>query len=134
MASTKTIGHMQEFNPASETVSAYLERFELFVTANAIVDEKRVLTLLTVVGLAHYSLLRGLVSPDLPKDKSFSELVDILKKHYDPEPIVIAKRFRFFLNAVRAPESQLATTLQISDGLPVVASSAIFCKKHCVTV
>ena len=103
MASTKTIGHMQEFNPASETVLAYLERFELFITANAIEEEKLVLTLLTVVRSAHYSLLHRLVSPDLPKDKSFSELVDILKKHYDPEPIVIAECFRFFL---MQPESR----------------------------
>ena len=96
MASTKTIGHMQEFNPASETVLAYLERFELFIAANAINEEKLVPTLLIVVRFIHDSLLGGLISPDLPMDKSFSELVDILKKHYDPEPIVIAERFRFF--------------------------------------
>ena len=87
---------MQEFNPANESVTAYLERFQLFVTANAIEDDKLVPTLLTVVGSEHYSLLRGLISPQLPKDKTFEQLVAILKKHYDPEPIIIAERFRFY--------------------------------------
>ena len=87
---------MQEFNPANESVTAYLERFQLFVTANAIEDDKLVPTLLIVVGSEHYSLLRGLISPQLPKDKTFEQLVAILKKHYDPEPIIIAERFRFY--------------------------------------
>ena len=86
----RTIGRMQEFNPANETVTAYLERFQLFVEANNIEDDKLVPMLLTVVGSDHYSLLRGLVSPQLPKEKTFDELVSILKKHYDPEPIIIA--------------------------------------------
>ena len=96
MAAARTIGRMQEFNPANETVTAYLERLQLFVSANSIADDKRVPTLLTVVGAEHYSLLRGLVSPQLPKDKSFDELVTLLTKHYDPEPIVIAERFHFY--------------------------------------
>ena len=33
---------MQEFNPDSETISAYLERFNLFVTVNGIEEGKQV--------------------------------------------------------------------------------------------
>ena len=95
-ATSPTIGHMQEFNPDTETVTAYLERFQMFVSANSIAEEKLVPTLLTVVGSTPYTLIRGLVSPELPKDKSFNELVSILKKHYDPEPIIIAERFHFY--------------------------------------
>ena len=104
-AQTRTIGHMQEFNPDAETVTAYLERFQLFVAANSIEDEKLVPTLLTVVGTTHYSLIRGLVSPELPKTKSFTELVELLKKHYDPEPIIIAERFHFYRRNQKAGES-----------------------------
>ena len=96
MAATRTIGRMQEFNPATETVMAFLECLQLFVDANSIADDKLVPTLLTVVGSEHYSLLRGLVSPQLLKDKSFDELVTLLKKHYDPEPIIIAERFHYY--------------------------------------
>ena len=56
----------------------------------------RVPTLLTMVGAGHYTLIQGLVSPELPKDKTFDELVDLLKKQYDPQLIVIAERFHFY--------------------------------------
>ena len=105
MAATPTIGHMQEFNPDTETVTAYLERFQMFVSANSIADDKLVPTLLTVVGSTHYTLIRGLVYLELPKDKAFSDLVGILKKHYDPEPIIIAKRFHFYERQQKPTES-----------------------------
>ena len=116
MAANRTVGQMQEFNPDSETVTAYLERFQMFVAANGIEDAKLVPTLLTVVGSKHYSLIRGLVSPlaALPKDKSHEDLVTLLKKHYDPEPIVIAERFHFYGEA-RNPESRSQTIWQASD-------------------
>ena len=91
-----TIGRIKEFAPEVEPVTAYLEQFQMFVSANAIEDSKVVPTLLTVVGSKPYSLLRGLISPELPKDKTYDELIDLLKKHFDPEPIVIAERFQFY--------------------------------------
>ena len=87
---------MQEFNPDCETVTAYLEWFQMFVTANSIEDTKLVPTLLTTIGSKRYSLIRGLVSQALPKDKSYEDLVTLLKKHYNPEPFVIAKCFYFY--------------------------------------
>ena len=46
----QTVGRMQEFNPDSdnETVTAYLELFQLFVDANTIAEDKLIPTLLTV--------------------------------------------------------------------------------------
>ena len=113
MSARGTIGHMSEFNPTNETVTAYLERFLLFVAANSIADAQKVPTLLTVVGASNYTLIRGLVSPDLPKDKTFDELVDLLKKHFDPQPIVIAERFHFYKREQRAGESLTAYVAQL---------------------
>ena len=121
MAATRTIGHMQEFHPDKETVTAYLERFQMFVSANAIETEKVVPTLLTVIGSTHYTLLRGLVSPDLPKDKSYDDLVSLLTKHYDPEPIVIAERFHFYRRDQKTSES-------IADYLATLRRLASRCK------
>ena len=47
----------------------------------------------------------GLVSPVLPKDKSYEDLVTLLKKHYDPEPIVIAEHFQFYKRSQKPGES-----------------------------
>ena len=58
MAANRTVGQMQEFNPDCETVTAYLERFQMFVAANSIADAKLVPTLLTVEALLPHSRAR----------------------------------------------------------------------------
>ena len=117
MAATRTIGQMHEFLPEKETVTAYLERFQLFVSANAIAEDKMVPTLLTVIGPKHYALIRGLISPTLPKD----QLVELVTKHYDPEPIVIAERFHFYRRNQKSSES-------IADYLACLRRMASRCK------
>ena len=102
---TPTVGRMQEFNPDNETVTAYLERFQLFADVNNIAEAKLVPTLLTVIGSKHYTLIRGLVSPSLPREKTFEQLVGLLKKHYDPEPNVIYERYQFYQRNQQAGES-----------------------------
>lgn len=74
MAATRMTGEMYEFQPEKETVTGYLERSQLFVSANMIAEDKMVQTLLTVVGPKHYVLLSGLVSSALPKDKTYAAL------------------------------------------------------------
>ena len=121
------VGPLAKCRRANETVTAYLEHFQLFVTGNAIEDDKLVPTLLTVVGSAHYTLLRGLVAPKMPTDLTFDQLKETLTKHFDPEPILIAERFRF-TSATRAPVRLLATTWLVYDASQVRASSEIFTK------
>ena len=51
MAETKPVfGHLETFNPDSETIVAYLERVELFLQANAVAEEKKVAVFLSVIG------------------------------------------------------------------------------------
>ena len=42
-----------------------------------------------------YALLRSISAPRKPKELSFKEIVEILTKHLDPKPIVIAERYKF---------------------------------------
>ena len=83
------VGPLATLDPASETVTAYLERFQLFVTADSIDDDKLVPTFLTVFWSSHYYLLRGLVAPKMPKELSYDELKEILKKDFDLQPILM---------------------------------------------
>ena len=96
MAATRTIGQMQEFYQVS------LPTWRGF---NAIADDKLVPTLLTIVESRHYSFIRGLISPALPKDKTYDQLVEFLQKHYDPVPIVIVERFHFYQRNQHTRES-----------------------------
>ena len=41
-------------------------------------------------------MLRNLVSPAKPATKTFKDLVDVLKKHLNPTPILIAERYKFY--------------------------------------
>ena len=88
-------GTIQEFHPESEQISAYLERINMYLKANDVKDDKWVPILLSVIGAKTYALLRSLVAPALPQDKSFASLVATLKQHFEPKPVVIAERFRF---------------------------------------
>ena len=86
-------GTLQEIEPDSEIIAAYLERTNVYVTANDFADEKKVAVLLTVIGPKIFTLLCSLTMPELPQDKSFEELEAVLKALFQPKPLVIAERF-----------------------------------------
>ena len=99
------LGRMQEFEPDTESISAYLERLQMFFEANDIAAEKKVSVLLTVIGRQNFSLLRNLVAPESPKDKSFDDLTKLLKSHFEPKKLVIAERFNFYRQDQQVGES-----------------------------
>ena len=88
------IGQVEEFIPGSDW-KHYVERVEMFFKVNSVAEDKKVPTILTLMGNKMYALLRNIVSPRRPRDLSFEEIVDNLAKHLDPKPIVIAERFKF---------------------------------------
>ena len=59
----------------------------LFFSANAVEDDKKVAV---VEGSKIYSLLRNLVAPARPQDKSLADLTAVLTLHFEPKPLVIA--------------------------------------------
>ena len=68
---------------------------EQYFEVNEIANEKRVPALLSSIGGKTYTLLRNWTTPDKPKDKSYADIVKILKEHLSPAPLVVAERFRF---------------------------------------
>ena len=48
-----------------------------------------------MIGKRIYSFLRDLMSPDVPSKKQLDVIIDVLKKHFQPTPLVIAERFQF---------------------------------------
>jgi len=66
---TKTFGQLPQFDPESETISAYIERADLFFAANDVPNEKKVSVFLTVIGGKTYTRLRSLLSPQLPQER-----------------------------------------------------------------
>ncbi|CAB3989970.1 Transposon Tf2-9 poly, partial [Paramuricea clavata] len=109
MSSTPLFGVLGEFDPSTELFAAYSERLEQYFIANSIgqcpadatqevlaaADKKKVAVFISVIGKKSYATLRDLCSPDSPKDKSFSELCEMLRTHYKPKRLVVAETYRF---------------------------------------
>ncbi|KAI5743861.1 hypothetical protein M8J77_022987 [Diaphorina citri] len=51
--------------------------------------------LLHYMGSKTFDLLCDKLSPENPTDKTYSQIVDILKRHFSPEPLEIVENFRF---------------------------------------
>lgn len=93
MAIHGSVGH---FDRDSDDWDSYYERFELYATANEIVDPgKRRAVFLSVCGAPTYELIRSLVAPKKPNDKSLQDLVTLVKEHLSPKLYSIVQRFHF---------------------------------------
>ena len=107
-----SIGKIEPFDPRNgEEWTHYVERLEYYFFANGIqAAEKKRAVLISVMGSQAYKLLRTLISPSLPNEKSFSQLVEVLKNHYNPKPSEIIQRFHFN-SRVRKPGEPISTYL-----------------------
>ena len=91
----------------------------MFFAANGIVDDKKVPVFLSVLGGKIYALLRSLVSPSLPKEKTFVDLSEVLKKHFEPK-VIIVERLKFHHRDQAEGES-------ISEYIAVLRNIATHC-------
>ena len=89
------VGQVGEYVDGKEDIASYIERVELYFAANYVEEDHEVATFLALIGADAYGVLRNLLAPDRPKDKSFVELKELLVAHYSPKPILIAERFKF---------------------------------------
>ena len=80
------------YSSSKETWVAYCERLEQYFAANDIVDERAVL--LSECGSETYQLIRNLVAPEKPKNKTFDALVKLVTNHLTPPPSLV-QRFHF---------------------------------------
>ena len=88
------IGNLRPFDERSEKFSDYADRFEAYVAANDI--DKKVNVFLAVSGPDACKWLKNLCDPDNPNTKTFTRLTQLLQTHYEPAPIVIAERHKFW--------------------------------------
>ena len=88
-------GHICEFELGTELISAYLERVQLCFVANDVANEKKLAVLLSVIRSKTYVLLRSLLHPEAPNEKTFDQLAKTLNVHQEPKPQTIVERFQF---------------------------------------
>lgn len=78
-----------------EDMASYLERFDMFLLINDVEDAQKVPHLLTYIGPDAYKVLKDLCVPDLPRAKTYEQLVDMLKNHYTPIQLSSVERMKF---------------------------------------
>jgi len=90
-------GTVGEFHTDHEDWVSYTERLEQYFIANSISTEgdKRRAILLSSCGAPTYQLIRNLVAPGKPTDKTFAEIVTLVRDHHQPRPSTIVQRFNF---------------------------------------
>ena len=82
-----THGKIANFNSTVELWTSYCERLHFCFDANDIVDlGKKRSILLTICGPSTYHLLKSLVQPHTPMEKTCDEIVESLKTHFNPKP------------------------------------------------
>ncbi|KAK2858314.1 hypothetical protein Q7C36_006233 [Tachysurus vachellii] len=90
------VGTVAPFDIQLQSWEEYCEILQHFFETNEITDAaKQRAILLSTVGNQTCSLLRNLLSPVKPGTKTFGELVDLLKEHFNPKPSEIVQRFKF---------------------------------------
>ena len=99
-------------------------------------DDDRCHLLLALIGAPTYKLLSSLCAPKQPGELKFKDICDTLKKHYSPQPIKIAERYRFYNRKQLEGESaadylahlrQLASTCQFGSFLDEALCDRLVC-------
>ena len=91
-----TLGKIDKFIPATGDWTQYIERMNQFFIANKICEVlRKKAILLSSGGAGTYSLLRNLVAPVKPSDKSYNKLVRVMNEHQNPKLLVIMERYKF---------------------------------------
>ena len=90
------LGAVGPFERDTDDWTAYCERLQQFFVANEIKEDgKKRAVLLSVCGTASYQLIRSLVAPSKPTDKSVDEIMKLVKDHLTLQPSSIVQRFKF---------------------------------------
>ena len=109
-----THGSISEFEGAREDWTSYTERLQQYFTANDVTDAgKQRAILLSVCGAPAYQLIRNLVAPQKPIEKSFAEIVKLMSDHYQPKPSPIVQRFLFNTRSRKQGESVATFVAQL---------------------
>ena len=98
-------GHIGEYEEKKEDFASYQERLEQWMMLNKITDDQKCGCLISIMGADTYKLLKNLLHPSKPSERTFSENCKILSDYFSPKPIIIAERFKFYTRNQKEGES-----------------------------
>ena len=130
-------GSIETFDVNDGEFDEYVERLQQYFVANDITgDNKKVAVFVTVMGKDTYTILRNLLSPVKPNEKTFEDIVNVLRGHFKPTPLVIAERYKFYerkqtdgenVNAFIAELKKLSLHCEFGDFLDQALRDKLVC-------
>lgn len=93
---TSVVGNVPQFD-TGYNFEERVELLEAWFDANDITDDvKKRAIFLTSVGSKGYHVLRSLLQPHKPTEKTYKDCKSALAEHYEPKPTEIVQRYRFY--------------------------------------
>jgi hypothetical protein len=89
-------GQIEPFEVDGGNFESYIERFEQFLKANSITADLKSPMFISHVGVEGYEILKNLCVPLNPSEKTYTDIVAILKGHFAPKRLIIVERFKFY--------------------------------------
>ena len=117
MAQSFQVGVIEPFD--GDDFTDYSERLESYFIANNIgqvaedasdttkraANKKKVAATISVPGKKAYSTLKDLCLPDLPSEKTYEQIKEILSSYYKPKVLAVAESYRFHQSVQDVNES-----------------------------
>ncbi|KAG4069584.1 hypothetical protein HA402_005122 [Bradysia odoriphaga] len=79
----------------STDFESYEERLNQIFIVNNIEEEKKTALFITISGEAMYDICKSFTTPDKPSTKKYSDLIDLIKKHFTAKRNKRAERYKF---------------------------------------
>lgn len=102
------VGTIPNFNQYSDNFDTYAEILDQFFIVNNVEDDKKSAFLISCIGAETYTTLRDLCHPFLPKQKTFEELAELLRKQFSPQIAIFRERINFH-DAKQLPGENIIT-------------------------
>lgn len=124
-ATVQTLFSIETYD-TTKKFDRWLMRLESVFKVFGVPETKKAAYLLHYMGPDAYDVLCDKLSPELPSNKTYDQLVKTMKQHYNPEPLEIAEIFRFLQRKQHEGETvqdyltalqRLATTCNFGDYL-----------------
>jgi len=90
------VGAIPTFRQDDDDWNTYSEILDQFFIVNEVSEVKKSAFLISCVGSDTYKTLRDLCHPALPKDKSFTDLSELLRKQFSPQVAIFRERTKFY--------------------------------------
>lgn len=94
---SKSIGNIQfeKYDASVEDFDTYMERPTAYFQARNVPETKKTDLFVTLIGSKLFTLLKTLIHPNTYEGKTYKELLDVLKKHISPAPLIIPSSHTF---------------------------------------